>query len=118
ACHPVAFGFVYLYRLMRHSVLLLDGSGGALEMQHRALADGDALLAISFAPYSREALLAVEAARAAGCRILAMTDSLSSPLALQAEECLLFDTRSPSFFPSAAAGLALAENLVALLASR
>lgn len=118
ACYPVAFSFVYQYRLFRPSVQLIDGQGGALEMQQRALARGDALLVVSFAPYSREALQTAEVARAAGCRVVALTDSAASPLSLVAGETLLFATESPSFFPSAAAGLALAEALVELLASR
>lgn len=42
----------------------------------------------------------------------------ASPLSLLADETLLFAIRSPSFFPSAAAGMALAEALIELLASR
>lgn len=118
ACFPIAFSFVYQYRLLRPTVQLIDGQGGALEMQQRALGKGDALLVASFAPYSREALQTAQAARAAGCRIVAMTDSAASPLSLLAHETLLFGNESPSFFPSAAAGLALAEALVELLASR
>ena len=56
ACFPVAFSFVYVYRMFRTSVHLIDGQGGSLEMQQRAMAKGDALVVISFAPYSREAL--------------------------------------------------------------
>lgn len=118
ACYPIAFSFAYLYRLFRPTVQVLDGPGGSLEMQQRAIAKGDALLVISFAPYSREALQAVEAARRAGARIVALTDSEASPLSLVADETLLFAIRSPSFFPSVAAGMALAEALIELLASR
>jgi len=118
ACFPIAFSFVYQYRLFRPSVQLIDGQGGSLEMQQRALARGDALLVCSFAPYSREALQTAEAARQAGCRIVALTDSAASPLSLLAQETLLFSNDSPSFFPSVAAGLALAESLVEMLASR
>ena len=118
ACFPIAFSFVYVYRLFRRSVHLIDGQGGSLEMQQRALAKGDALVVISFAPYSREALLVAQAAKAAGCKVLALTDSVASPLSLLADETLLFAIRSPSFFPSIAAGVALAEALLELLASR
>ena len=118
ACFPVAFSFVYVYRLFRHNVHLIDGQGGSLEMQQRALAKGDALVVISFAPYSREALVVAQAAKAAGCKVLALTDSVASPLSLIADETLLFAIRSPSFFPSVAAGVALAEALLELLASR
>jgi len=118
ACFPIAFSFVYVYRLFRDSVHLVDGQGGSLEMQQRAFAKGDALVVASFAPYSREALQVTEAAKTAGCRIVAITDSAASPLSLLADETLLFTIHSPSFFPSVAAGVALTEALVELLASR
>ncbi|WP_077001927.1 MurR/RpiR family transcriptional regulator [Variovorax sp. KK3] len=118
ACFPIAFSFVYVYRLFRPTVHLVDGQGGSLEMQLRAFAKGDALLVASFAPYSREALQVAQAAKAAGLRIVAVTDSIASPLSLLADETLLFAIDSPSFFPSVAAGVAVTEALVEMLASR
>ncbi len=118
ASFPVAFSFVYVYRLFRAGVHLVDGQGGMLEMQCRAMERGDALLAVGFAPYSREVLAAAEAARNAGCRIVALTDSPASPLALMADATLLFSLHSPSFFPSITSAVALSEALVELLASR
>lgn len=118
ACFPVAFSFVYVYRLFRQSVHLVDGQGGSLEMQLRAFEKTDALLAISFAPYSREALQAAQAAQAAGCSIIAMTDSMASPISLLADETILFSIDSPSFFPSITAAIAITEGLLEVLASR
>lgn len=118
ACFSVAFSFVYVYRMFRPSVRLIDGQGGLLEMQQRAMVKGDALVIASFAPYSREALQVAQAAKAAGCKVLALTDSEASPLSLLADETLLFAIRSPSFFPSVAAAAALSEALLELLASR
>ena len=118
ACFPIAFSFVYVYRPFRASVHLVDGQGGSLEMQQRAFSKGDAVVVASFAPYSREALQVAKAAKAAGCRIVAITDSVASPLSLLADETLLFTIHSPSFFPSIAAGVAVTEALVELLASR
>lgn len=118
ASYPVAFSFVYVYRLLRASVHLLDGQGGTLEMQCRAMEHGDALLVVAFAPYSREALAVAQAAKEAGCRIVALTDSPASPLALLADATLLFSLESPSFFPSITSAVALSEALVELLASR
>ena len=105
-------------QLLRSSVHLVDGQGGTLEMQCRAFERGDALLAVGFAPYSREVLAAAQLARDAGCRIVALTDSPASPLALQADATLLFSLHSPSFFPSITSAMALSEALVELLASR
>ena len=118
ACFPVAFSLVYVYRLFRPTVHLLEGMGGVREMQLRALSKGDALVAISFAPYSHETVHAVEQARAKGCKVLALTDSLASPLSLAADETLLFSVNSPSFFPSVTAAQALSEALLEVLVSR
>ena len=118
ACFPVAFSLVYVYRLFRPTVHLLEGMGGVREMQLRAIDKGDALIAISFAPYSQETVHAVELARARGCKVLALTDSLASPLSLAADETLLFSVNSPSFFPSVTAAQALSEALLEVLVSR
>ncbi len=118
ACFPVAFSFVYIYRLLRQSVLLVDGNGGSLEMQLRGVQPKDAVVVISFVPYSREALQACKAARAAGASVIAITDSSASPISLMADETLLFTIDSPSFFPSILAAVAVAEALLLLLASR
>ncbi len=118
ACHPVAYSLMYVYRLFRDSVHLLDGLGGSLEMQLRAMHKGDAVVVISFSPYSREAIAVARQARDAGCQVLTLTDTPSSPLALLAHEVLLFSTQSPSFFPSIAGAQALSEALLGLLVSR
>lgn len=115
ACFPVAFSFVYLYRLFRDSVSLLDGLGGGLEMQARSIRPRDALLVVSFAPYSREALECARAAKAAGAKLVALTDSEASPVSLIADETIVFATHSPSFFPSVTSALAVSEALIEAL---
>ena len=115
ASAPIAYSLFYGYRLFRRSVTLLDGQHGGLEMQARAVGRGDVVFIVSFAPYSREALEVMAAARSAGAKIVAFTDSAASPLALQADLAALFSVESPSFFPSVAAGVGLAEALLELL---
>lgn len=115
ACFPVAYSFVYLYRLFRDSVSLLDGLGGGLEMQARFIRERDVVLVVSFAPYSREALVCAHAAKAAGAKLVALTDSEASPLSLVADETLLFATGSPSFFPSVTSAMAVSEALIEAL---
>lgn len=118
ACYPVAFALLYVYRLFRPTVTLLDAEAGTLEMQLRAVARGDATVVISFAPYSREARRVAEAARAAGSHVIALTDSALAPIALTADVTLLFSATSPSFFPSTVSGMAVAESLLEILVSR
>lgn len=111
ACFPIAFAFQYVCRLFRDAVDLIRGEAGTLEMELRGLSPDDAVLAISFAPYSQEALRTVDAAANAGCPVVALTDSSLSPLALRADRSILFSVDSPSFFPSIAAGILAAEAL-------
>ena len=118
AAHPIAYTLHYLYRLLRPSVQLLSGQGGTLEMDLRALQAGEAVVVVSFAPYSSEALLVAQAARQAGCQVVAISDSAISPLALQADASIVIAVDSPSFFPSIVAGIAAVESLAELLVAR
>lgn len=115
SCYAVAFGLVYGYGLFRPSVSLLTGEAGTLEMQLRAITRDSATVVISFAPYSVEAARVAEAALEKGSRLIAITDSAVSPIALNADSALIFSHESPSFFPSLVAATALAESLVAQL---
>ena len=115
SCFPVAFGLVYGYRLFRASVSLVSGEAGTLEMQLRNMQKGHATVVTSFAPYSTEAVRVAQAAKAQGCKLIAITDSAVSPLALNADAVLIFSHESPSFFPSLVAASATAESLVAHL---
>lgn len=115
SCYPVAFGLVYGYGLFRSSVSLLTGEAGTLEMQLRGIARDSATVVISFAPYSVEAARVAEVALEKGSRLIAITDSAVSPIALGADAALMFSHESPSFFPSLVAATAIAESLVAQL---
>ncbi|MEW6339373.1 MAG: MurR/RpiR family transcriptional regulator [Pseudomonadota bacterium] len=115
SCYAVAFSLVYGYRLFRPSVSLLAGEAGTLEMQLRTIERDSATVVISFAPYSVEAARVAEAALEKGSKLIAITDSAVSPIALNADKVLIFSHESPSFFPSLVAATAIAESLVAHL---
>jgi len=115
ASFAIASSLVYGYRLFRHTVHLVDGLGGGLEMQLRSVQPRDAVVVISFAPYSREALIVAQAARTAGAQLVALTDSSAAPIALGADAAIQFAVDSPSFFPSVAAGIAAVEALLEVL---
>jgi len=118
SCHALAAGFVYVYRLFRAEVVLVGGGTLGLELELRGMGQGDAVLLLGFDPYSRESALVAEAARRAGARRVAVTDSEVSPLALGADRVLRFAHAGPSFFPSLAAAAALLEALLAVLLAR
>ncbi len=118
ASHPIAHSLFYGLRLLRDSALLIDNHAGALEFQLRAIGRRDAVVVASFAPHSRESLVVAEHARAAGARVVAITDSRAAPIALAAHQVLLFAARSPSFFPSIVAALAVIEALLEVLVAK
>jgi len=115
SCYPVAFSLLYGYRLFRPSVSLVSGEAGTLEMQLRGIEKRHAVVVVSFAPYSVEAARVAEAALEKGSKLIAITDSAVSPIALNADKVLIFSHESPSFFPSLVAATAIAESLVAHL---
>lgn len=118
ASYPIAFSFQYLYRFFRATVYLISGQAGTLEMGMRAIGKDDGVVVISFAPYSSEAIVVANAARGKGCKVIAITDSDLSPIALAASISVVIAVDSPSFFPSIVAGVATIESLIELLVSR
>lgn len=118
SCFPVAFAFHYIYRLFRPTVHLIKGDAGTLEMELRAITARDAVVVVSFAPYSAESIRVASAAHDVGCHVIALTDSTVSPIALRADCTLLFSIDSPSFFPSTTAAMALSEALLEQLLAK
>jgi len=118
ASYAAAHTLHYLYRLFRNPISLIRGDAGLLEMELRALAPADAVVIISFAPYSQEALRVANAAHARGCTLIAICDSKVAPVARHAAITLRFPTHTPNFFPSSAAALVLVEALAGQLLGR
>jgi DNA-binding MurR/RpiR family transcriptional regulator len=75
---PVASYMTYALEKMEIPAMLHDGVG---RLDHRhALGAGDALVAITFNPYTPQTVELAEAARARGLPVVAITDGLTSPL--------------------------------------
>ena len=118
ASFAIAFSLFYGCRLFRNSVELIDGHCGGLELQLRRIQKRDAVVVVSFAPYSKECIEVIEATRQAGASVVSITDSEASPLALRSDVSLLFSVESPSFFPSISAGIATVEALLEALVAQ
>jgi DNA-binding MurR/RpiR family transcriptional regulator len=84
----------------------------------REAAEGDVLLAISVAPYTRATIEIVHYAQKQGIPIVAVTDSEVSPVARAATASILIETDGPSFFHSMTSAFVVAEILAALIAGR
>ena len=118
ASFAIAFSLFYGCRLFRNSVELIDGHCGGLELQLRRIQKRDAVVMVSFAPYSKECIEVIDAARQAGASVVSLTDSEASPLAMKSDVSLLFSVESPSFFPSISAGIATVEALLEALVAQ
>lgn len=78
----------------------------------------DAVIVMSHAPYARRSIELAEICQDAGAYVLAITDSISSPLLKVASAHFLVPTDSPQFFPSNVATLCLVESIMGMLIRR
>jgi DNA-binding MurR/RpiR family transcriptional regulator len=114
--YPVASYLAYAFEKMAIPCVLHSGVG-QLATGH-AVRDGDAVLAISFAPYSAETVAFVDAARAAGHPVVAVTDSPSGPLNRHAAAPLLVSEIDVGAFRALSATFALAIALAVAVGAR
>lgn len=118
SCHPVVAHFAYVMSFLGERAVLLDAAAGTGLDRIRAAGPGDALLAASVAPHTRATVEAGRYAAGRGVPVVAVTDSLVSPLATIARETILVSAESPSFFHTIAPALVVGEVLAALVAGR
>ena len=97
---------------IRKNVYLADLGPGRIVDCIKRFASGDAVIIFSFPRYIPEALGMAGEARRAGCTLLGVSDSASSPLTLQSDLYLVAPYAGVSFFNSPAAPLALVSALV------
>jgi DNA-binding MurR/RpiR family transcriptional regulator len=111
----------YLDYALQHTgkpVHLVSALGSMHEGQVRGVRRGDVLIATSFAPYADETLSVVDAALAAGAKLVAITDSRMNPLAREASAVLLVQDHPTFGFRTLTSPMALAQSLFIALACR
>ncbi len=113
--HSVVRNFAYLAGMALESVTAIP-KNGSLPLDDLVRAGpGDLLLAVTFQPYRTEVIQAVEAAREQKVAIIAVTDSVASPITRGAEQVFCVPTESAQFFTSTVALSALFETLMAFV---
>lgn len=115
---PVGAYLSYALQFTGKPIHWLNGLGHMQSGQLRALAPGDVMIAISFEPYARETLEAVQGACGRGARLIAITDSQFSPLVALAEVALLVQDGATFGFRSLTSTHCLAQSLFLGLAYR
>lgn len=113
---PVAAYLAYAIPQAGKPTVLIDGIGGLAFQQFRVMSSKDLLIAISYHSYAPETISAVEAAAAAGAKILAISDSLASPIAKLATQTMVVRESQVRGFRSLSASLCVAQALVVGLA--
>lgn len=113
---PVAAYLAYVFDKLGLAAVLHDGVAG---LGHRAtLRPGDALLAITFAPYSDETLALCRQARDSGLPVIVLTDPPGHALASLADTILTVTEIDFGSFRSLSSAIALALSLAVATAAR
>ena len=114
---PAAYYFDYACRLFSDKSVLVAGVGGAIADELRRASPQDALVAFSFEPYARLTVEAVQYAAERHVKIVAVTDSIVSPVAERASVVLLAPNAGPALVPSILPAMAAAQALASLMVS-
>lgn len=114
--YPVASYLTYLLQHTDKPVHLMHANGLVHSGEMRALREDDVVLAISFSPYSKETILAVEKAKKKGSKIIAISDSRLSPLSQNATVSLVVTESSVFGFRSLTNTMVVAQSLFIALA--
>ncbi|MEJ1994858.1 MAG: MurR/RpiR family transcriptional regulator [Limibacillus sp.] len=118
SAYSLAHQFWYVARMAFDNMLPVprEGSQPIDDLAH--VGAEDLLIALTFQPYRVETMAAVRLAKRRGAKVIGITDSITSPLAREADEVLVCPTSTPQFFQSQAAVTALLETLIAVLVGR
>ena len=116
--YPLAYNFWYVARMGFDYFHLSPRHGSLPSDDIVRMDDRDLLLAMTFQPYRRDTLAAVQQAKTQGAKIIGVTDSNAATLCREADLGLVAPTHTPQFFQSNAAVAALLETLSALLVVR
>jgi DNA-binding MurR/RpiR family transcriptional regulator len=112
---PVATYLAYVFEKMSVPAMLHDAVG---RLDHRfALRKGDAVLAITFAPYSEETIALAQDARARGLPVVALTDRMTSPLVRVSDAVLTVPEVDFGAFRSLSATIVMAIALAVAVGS-
>ncbi len=109
---PASF-LSYSLQMIFDNVRLVETTAGSeLFQQMMAIGEGDVLIAISFPRYSKRVIKAVEFARRAGADVVALTDSIESPIAPAAAQLLIAQSDMASYVDSLVAPLSIINAII------
>ena len=116
--YPITSYMAYAFGKLGVKCVLIGGTGGLAPESLRFSGAGDALLAVSFAPYASDTVALAAATAARGVPIVAITDGPFSPLAQSASLWLEVAEADFEGFRCMAATLTLAMTLTVAVAEQ
>ncbi len=116
--YAVAAYLAYALNRVERPAVQITGLGGAIVEQARAAGPHDLLIAVSFPPYAADTLQVCDQVRTAGARRLAITDTVLSPVAKDADLVLEVNDAELLGFRSLTSAMCLAQTLAMGLAFR
>ena len=115
-CFSLAHFFAYALHLVRDGVAALGSSGHTLTEELADLGGQDAVVVISFRPYTSDTVEACAVVRRQGTPIIALTDSHGAPIAGERDLTFVVETEGAFYFNGLASSLIVIEALLALVA--
>jgi len=110
--YPLSYLLFMFLNQVIESVNMVDMIGGSVYDQLTTWSKNDVLVALSFPRYSRVTLEISNYAKGKGCKIIALTDSVLSPIGKIADIVLPLRCDSPLFFNSLVGCLSVINCLV------
>lgn len=118
SCFPAAYSFHYSLSLFMPGARLMTGTGASFLDDLHHLSPGDAMVAISVAPYSRETVEAARFAHGHGVQVIAITDGPRTPMARLADVTLVASNDCPAHIASPIGPIAVSHALAMLVLAR
>lgn len=113
--YPLAHYLAFYLKMIRDRVTLIGQAGHTLAEDLSVLTQKDLLIAISVNPYTKLTTDVCRLCRQQDVDIVAITDSLSSPLAFETDNFLVASTAGENFFNPVVAPIICIETLLSEL---
>lgn len=113
--YPLAHYLGFYLKMIRGRVTLIGQAGHTLAEDLSELRPGDLLIAIGVKPYTKDTVDACRIGRLQDADIISITDSLSSPLAIETDNFLITSTTGDYFFSPTVAAMICIETLLSEL---
>ncbi|MBP6563082.1 MAG: MurR/RpiR family transcriptional regulator [Neisseriaceae bacterium] len=115
--HAISSFMTYGLSMLRTNVAMLTGPGSGVAESLSQMGHGDILMVVSVAPYTKMTIKVAQAATQMGIHVIALTDTVGSPLVAHAAEAFLIPHQSSFISNSIGTYIVFCEGLLNLVAT-